>query len=311
MAIEDNTKFNDLGLDTKDQTNGYRSLNKDGTFKIQKINVPLTERINIFHWLITMSWSRFLVVVLIFYFLVNLIFASIYVAIGVENLTGVYATTPLQKFLEAFFFSAQTMTTLGYGRVAPLGFLANTFAAVESMLGLLAFALATGMVYGRFSKPSAKFIYSNNAVIAPYQDINGFMFRVANPLNNQLIEVEATLTLSMHRPNSQLRDFYLLELERPKVVFMPTMWTIVHPITSSSPLYKMTIQDYHEKDLEFIIMLKAFDESFSQTVYSRSSYKANEINWGQKFVYAISFDKGQRTVDLGKIDETTTVKINA
>ena len=143
--------------------------------------------------------TRFFGLVLLGYLIVNSFFASIYVLIGVEYLTGVDQSKGLGAFIEAFFFSAQTITTLGYGRVAPVGMVANIIAAIESMLGLLSFALATGLLYGRFSKPSAKIKYSENAVIAPYQDINGFMFRVVNPQANQLMEVEVTVSVSFQK----------------------------------------------------------------------------------------------------------------
>ncbi|MEH6405939.1 MAG: ion channel [Leeuwenhoekiella sp.] len=303
-------KFNDFGLGEKTTAGVYRAVNKDGSFNIKKNNLPLVEKINFFHNLVSMSWIRFFAVIILSYTALNILFACMYTLIGLEHLTGINATSTFDKFMEAFFFSAQTITTLGYGRVAPIGFLANVVAAAESMLGLLAFALATGMVYGRFSKPAAKIKYSNNSVIAPYQDINGLMFRVVNPHGNQLLEVEVTAALSVEREESKLRDFFVLDLERPKVVFLPAVWTIVHPITDASPFYKLTAESLIAKDAEIIIMIKAFDETFSQTVYSRSSYKASEIIWGEKFVYLITHEKDKISVDVSRIDETEKAQLN-
>ncbi len=310
MAENTKEKFNDLGLGTKGTAGNIRSLNKNGTFNVSKKNVPLLDRFNFFHSLITMPWLKFFLIIITGYFLANLLFAFVYMQIGIEHLTGIEGETYSDKFIEAFFFSSQTITTLGYGRVAPTGTLTNTIASVESMLGLLAFALATGLLYGRFSKPSAKIKYSNHAVIAPYQNINAFMFRVVNPLENQLLEVEVTVNLSMKRPNSELRDFFALELERPKVVFLPSVWTIVHPINASSPLYQLTEAEVHEKDAEFIIMMKAFDESFSQTVYSRSSYKVGELKWGEKFVYIMEQTDEGVSVDISRLDESAPAVLN-
>jgi inward rectifier potassium channel len=165
-------------------------------------------------------------------------------------------------------------------------------------------------MYGRFSKPFATIKYSSIAVIAPYKDINGFMFRVVNPKKNQLLEVEVNVNLSLKRENSDLRDFYSLELERSKVVFFPTMWTIVHPISEKSPLHKFKSEDLLEKDAEFIVVIKAFDESFSQSVYSRSSYKADEIKWGAKFTYLAKRDLKRISIDVGRIDETFESPLN-
>lgn len=304
-------KYNDLGLGVKEVSGVYRTLNKDGTFNVRKTNIPFLDRLNFFHSLVSMPWPRFLGLILIGYFVINILFASIYMLIGVEHLTGMKQVGgTFEQFMEAFFFSAQTITTLGYGRVAPLGLMANIVAATESMLGLLSFALATGMLYGRFSKPKATVKYSEHAVMAPYQDINGFMFRVVNVQENQLLEVEVTVSLSLRREQSELRDFFSLDLERSKVVFLPSVWTVVHPITDQSPLYTFTAEDLEARDAEFIVTMKAFDESFSQTVYSRSSYKPAEIKWGQKFVYLVTQEKDKITIDVERLDETYDAPMN-
>lgn len=301
-------KFNDLGFGTKG--NISRGLNKDGSFNTKKKNVPFLERMSFYHSLVSMSWKKFFFLILAAFFLVNILFAFIYLQIGTEHLTGVDGKTTFEKFTEAFFFSTQTLTTLGYGRVAPMGVAASTVAAIESTMGLLSFALATGLLYGRFSKPSAKIKYSYHGVIAPYREMNGFMFRVVNPLDNQLIEIEVSVTLSVKKPDSAMRDFFILELERSKVNFLPSTWTIVHPINSSSPLYGISEKQLLEKDAEFIVLMKAFDETFSQTVYSRSSYKANEIKWGEKFVYVIEQDEKGTSVNVSRIDETEKAVLN-
>ena len=310
MAKQHKDKFNDFGLGEKSSSNGFRALNKDGTFNITKINIPFFERLNFFHALVTMKWRHFFGFILVGYFVVNLIFATIYSFIGVENLTGTQGMRPFEQFMEAFFFSAQTITTLGYGRVAPLGLPANIVAAIESLLGLLFFALATGLLYGRFAKPNTKIKYSKKAVIAPYKTINSFMFRVVNPTENQLLEVEIEVSLSVKRDDSELRNFYTLDLERKKVMFFPAMWTVVHPITKDSPLFGLSTKEVSEKDAEFIVMLKAFDESFSSPVYSRTSYKADELFWGQKFVYPVLRENGKLLVDISKIDVTETAVLN-
>ena len=302
-------KFNDLGLGTKG-TSSIRSLNKDGSFNIKKTNVPFSERVNFYHSLVSMSWIKFFSIILTGFIIVNILFASIYVMIGVEHLTGIDGTSSFQKFTEAFFFSTQTLTTLGYGRGAPIGIGMSTVAAIESTLGLLSFALATGLLYGRFSKPVAKIKYSLHAVMAPYREMNGFMFRIVNPRDNQLIEIEVAVTVSMKKKDSDMRDFHFLDLERSKVNFFPMTWTIVHPINSSSPLHGLTEKELLEKDAEFIVLLKAFDEGFSQTVYSRSSYKASEIKWGEKFSYIIQQKDGNYTMDVSRLDETEKAILN-
>ena len=302
--------FDDLGLGTKATSRTFRSLNKDGSFNVRKVNVPFFERISFFNSLISMSWLRFNALIILTYLVVNLIFGTIYFFIGVENLTGIQAESTFDEFMEAFFFSSQTVTTLGYGRVAPIGTFANIVAALESMLGLLGFALATGMLYGRFSRPYARIKYSTYSVIAPYADHNAFMFKIVNPQSSQLLEVEVNVSLSMRRGDTGMRDFFPLELERSKVSFMPYTWTIVHPISDKSPFKQLDQITVFEKDVELIIMIKAFDESFSQTVYSRSSYKASEIKWGEKFVNLIVPENGEIKIDVSRLDETEKVELN-
>ncbi len=309
MTFKKGHKYNDLGLDTKSNA-GYRALNKDGSFNVTKKNVPFFERLNSYHSLVTMPWLHFFTIIIVVYFLINLFFATVYLMLGLEHLTGISGETLPNQFMEAFFFSAQTITTLGYGRVAPLGLLTNVVAAAESMLGLLIFALGTGLMYGRFSKPTATIKYSQYAVMAPYQQINAFMIRVVNPKNNQLVEVEVSMALSYTNPNSDTREFFILDTERQKVAFFPTTWTIVHPVNDTSPLNGLTQEDLHSRDAEFIVMIKAFDESFSQTVYSRSSYKATETKWGEKFVYLTERDGSGLIVDIGRIDETEKIDLN-
>lgn len=310
MAKFNPKKFNDLGLGTKASGGSVRALNKDGSFNVTKTHIPFLVRLNFYHWLVNMSWLRFFIVIFLAYLIINILFGFLYYSIGVEHLTGIRASDKQEEFMEAFFFSSQTITTLGYGRVAPVGMLANVVTAFESMLGLLSFALATGLLYGRFSKPTAKLRYSNIALIAPYLDINAFMFRVINPHSNQLMELEVTVTMSIRKLESELRDFHLLDLERSNVVFLPSVWTIVHPIDKSSPLYGLSKEDVIEKDIEFIIMIRAFDESFSQTVYSRSSYKGSELQWGYKFAYIMEQKANGISINVSRLDETVEAVLN-
>lgn len=292
---------NDLGFGAKD---GGRGLNKDGSFNVIRKGMPFLNSFETYHTLISISWTKFTLIVISFYIVINLIFASLFTLIGIENLAGIVGTSTSDKFLEAFFFSTQTLTTVGYGRISPVSHLASTIAAIESMLGLLGFALATGLLYGRFSRPNAHIKYSENAVMAPYKKGSGFMFRLVNERKNQLIEVEAGLTLSMRNAeNPKLRKFYNLKLEITKINFFPLSWTIVHPVDENSPLFGLSESELEETGAEFIVLIKAFDDTFSQTIYSRSSYKFNEIVWGARFVPMIEYTPNGTVLDLTKINE--------
>ncbi|MDQ6738689.1 MAG: ion channel [Gemmatimonadota bacterium] len=242
-----------------------------------------------YHTLLGMSWGRFLALVAAFYVLVNAVFALAYLACGPGALIGTGFGGHSQffsDFFRAYFFSVETFGTIGYGNITPSGIPANILLTVESFIGLLSAALATGLVFARFSRPTAAIVYSRNAVIAPYRDMTAFMFRCANARSNQLIEVSVRIMYSriVLRPNGdRVREFTSLPLEFDKVTFFALSWTVVHPIDSASPLFGCSAAALAEGEAEFLVLLSGNDETFSQTVHSRTSYRATEIVWGAKF----------------------------
>ena len=233
-----------------------------------------------------------------------MVFAFIYYLAGLDHLMGIMGRNDFDKFMEAFFFSAQSFTTVGYGRVSPEGMVTNIVAAFEALIGLLSLALATGLLYGRFSRPVPKIIYSKNALIAPYKDITGFMFRIANKQKSQMVDVEIRVMLSIfeNTNGSKARQFYNLKLEYRSINFFPTLWTVNHPIDKNSPLNGITETALKAGQAEFLVLLKGFDDTFSQTVHHRYSYTADEVVWGRKFVniYGVD-DDGNGTVALERI----------
>ena len=306
-------EFKDLGFGTRASEGGTRLLNQDGSFNIERRGLKDGWTVNMYHSLITMSWAKFTCLVIAFYIISNLVFAILYLSAGIENLEGVSGTSGFGKFLDAFFFSSQTITTVGYGKMNPHGIFSNTIAAVESMFGLMGFAFATGLLYGRFSRPVAKIIYSHQSIIAPYNDGAAFMFRVANGRKNALIEIECQVVFSFNEMvnGKTKRVFHVLPLEREKINFLFSSWTIVHPINDQSPMFQMTRDDLIKSEAEVTILFKAFDDSFSQTVYSRSSYKAQEMVVGAKFANIHCKEKGVPYVDLHRIDEIELVDLPA
>jgi len=299
-------EFKDLGFGAKVSSQRKRLLNKDGSFNVERRSLPFFESLSFYHALLEMSWIKFNGVVLLAYIIANLFFASLYMLIGINNLGGITGVTVFDKFLDAFFFSGQTITTVGYGVIHPVGFWASVISLIESMTGLLGFALATGLLYGRFSRPNAKIIYSKKAVIAPYRDTMAFEFRIANARKNQLIDVEilVVLTMKILEKGQHTRSYNELSLERKKINFFPLTWTIVHPIDENSPLHGISADEFMEADPEFLILIKAFDDTFSQSVHSRSSYAVNEIIWGAKFknIY-IESKNGTTAVDMSLFHE--------
>jgi inward rectifier potassium channel len=293
----------DPGLGEKFGKHTKRIINQNGSFNVKRNNRRLNPK-DIYHFLVNLSWTRFLLVILAGYLLVNLLFGSVYFFIGVENLRNSLNSTPMNNFLSAYFFSIQTFTTVGYGGIVPDGFSANLVASFEALVGLLSFALATGLLYGRFSRPSARILFSRNAVIAPYKDIKALMFRVANLRNNDLIEVEANLLTVFADPVNHNRKYYGMKLERKSVYFFPLSWTIVHPIDEDSPFYNKSAKELKELQTEVLVQFKAFDDTFSQTVHTRFSYIVDEIIWNAKFKPAFEPDeKGEIIFDLDRIHD--------
>jgi inward rectifier potassium channel len=314
MAILHRKKFNpedDLGFGSQPVMKSQPLLNRDGSVNVRRKGVSIFNTADNYHNLIRMGWGKFWLLVLSGYVVVNIIFAFIYMALGSDNLYGADGSTGLDHFFNAFFFSAQTMSTVGYGHISPKGMAANSVAALESMLGLLAFALATGLLYGRFSRPSAKISYSKNILVAPYQgDGKGLMFRLANLRKNILIglSVEVIFSYNEDVDGKPVRRFFPLELERKQVSILTISWTVVHPLDDNSPLRDMTPEELKRTEASFSILLKAFDDTFSQTVHSRAAYYFSDIVWNAKFTPTFDRDDdGTIVLDLSKLHDYVSI----
>ncbi|GGG92704.1 MULTISPECIES: ion channel [Pedobacter] len=302
-------QFNDdLGFASNPVTKNQRMINPDGSANIERTGLPWFKFDDTYTRLVTMSWPRFFLVILVAYLLVNTFFAILYNLIGIENLVGANGVTLRDQFFDAFFFSAQTISTVGYGHISPQGFITSVLAAFESMLGLLAFALATGLLYGRFSRPTSKVSFSKKMVIAPYKNGHGLMCRLVNLRRNQLIEVEVQMVMSYNEmvDDKQVRRFYPLQLERDKISILSLNWTLVHPITEESPLFEKSLIELQLAEVEVFVMLKAFDDTFAQTIHTRTSYQDEEIEMDARFEKMYYHNEAGKTVmDYSKLDEIT------
>lgn len=304
---------NELGFGTKTSSQKTRLINKDGSFNIDRIEQSRYGSTSYYHALITMKWQKFNFIVFTYFVIINLLFACCYYFSGMEGLKGWEAASEKDKFLEAFFFSTQTLSTVGFGRISPGNNISSSIAAIESLVGLLGFALATGLLYGRFSRPVARLIFSKNAIIAPWKEGTAFQFRLANKMrNSQITDMNCRVTVAKYEieNGTKIRRFRPMELELKNIVFFPMSWTINHPINEDSPLWGMTAKDMEEADVEFLISLNGFDDTFSQTVNSRYSYTYQELIFGAKFISVFSTNsKGTTSQDLRKISDYELVKL--
>lgn len=284
----------------------HRLLNRDGSFNVSRDGLGIWEALNPYHSLLTMSWPQFLGGLTGAILVVNAIFAVAYLMCGAGALATPATGMPEGRFLQAFFFSVETFATIGYGHVYPVGVASNTVMTVESIVGLIGVALTTGIMFARFSRPTAKIRFSKVALIAPYRGITAFEFRLANVRASQMVQLEAKVLFSRFgtRDGGIRRDFVELTLERRQVTFFPLSWTIVHPIDEASPLWGVTAEELTASDAEFLVMLTGYDETFASTVHTRTSYKPHEILWGAK--YASVFEKpgedGMIKIDVGRLD---------
>ncbi|MCB0400924.1 MAG: K+ channel, inward rectifier [Flavobacteriales bacterium] len=307
MAFKKFKNFTNSGFGSNLSNEGYRLITKNGKFNTRKEGLSFFERFDLFHTLTHMHPLPFFLLLFTAFISMNLLFTGLYLAVGLSDLQGATGN----NFSDAFFFSVQTITTVGYGGIHPTGTALNLIAGTEAFVGLLSFAVATGLLYGRFSRPKNKLIFSANALISPYGEINGLMARVANPKNSQLINAEAKMIFSqvMDDQGAPTRSFYTLDLELNHIALFVSSWTIVHPINEDSPLSGATVADLKARNAELILLINAYDETYNQPIHVRTSYKPEEILEKVKFTRILGHNEhGQSTISLNKISDYETVE---
>ncbi len=304
---------NDTGFGSNPNSVGGRFINKDGSFNLKREGVPFFRRIGVYQRMLSLPMWRFILVILAFYFVINIVFTGIYLFMGYDQLDGMIADTPWDRIKEVFYFSTQTFTTLGYGRINPRGDGANIVSSLEALTGFLSFAIATGLIYGRFAKPKAYLQFSHMAVICPFKGKTALMFRFATYKDNHTltnVEIKVNIALMVEENGHQEYRFYDLVLERTKVDSLPMNWTVVHAIDENSPLIGLNKEDIAAADVELYVLITGFDEVYSSPVLQRTSYTYKEMVFDAKFIpmYRESTD-GQTTIlEMHKINETKDVR---
>jgi inward rectifier potassium channel len=293
------------GFDTNTGNTAGRLFTKDGNPNVIRKGVKFLNQFSVYHTLLNMSFRKYLALILISYFLINLLFACIYFAVGPEKLGINEATNcSINAFSECFFFSAQTLTTVGYGRISPHDFNTSAISAFESLLGLLLFSVITGLSYARFAKPESKLMFSDNILITPFQETNAMMFRLVSPTDHLLTDVNINVTLAIleNKNGKMLPQFYPIFLESNKAISLPLNWTVVHKINEESPLYNIPYSDYTSRKVEFLVFVKAYDENYSNHVQQRTSYIPSDIIPNAKFVQMF-YRNEEETATVLEIDK--------
>jgi inward rectifier potassium channel len=302
--------MDDTGFGTSSNNTGGRFFNKNGKPNAVKRGVTILERYSWYHTMLEMKAGKFVLLLFTIFICANLVFAGIYFLIGTGHLNGIDPSLPaFEKFSKVFFFSTQTFTTVGYGHISPSGFWASTVSTFEAFMGLLSFAIATGLFYGRFSRPQIYLKFSENALIAPYKEGTALMFRMS-PYKAEA-EVKLTLAISTEENGKTVDKFFNLDMELSKINTLALSWTIVHPINDKSPLWGFTRDDFASADLEILVFVKAFDEVFANNVIGRTSYVASQIVYGAKFnlMFQPNEDKTKTVLDLGKLNDYNSVPL--
>jgi inward rectifier potassium channel len=299
----------DLGLGGKlSERSRVRLLNHDGTFNVRRNDLGPFHPFNVYHTLLSLPVPRLLGLMAAFYVVVNLFFAALYWLAGSDALVGA-ASAPLARFEDSLFFSVQTLATIGYGRLVPNTRIANILVALEALVGLLGFAILSGLLFARFTRPTAKIVFSRNAIIAPYDNGWALMFRLVNLRNHDLTDVRAVVSFArwVEENGSRRRRFDLLALERQSIIFMPLHWVIVHPIDGQSPLRGLSMDSLNAADPEIVCLITADDETFAQTVHAKTSYDKADIVWGARFRDMYTFDVDHVAIDLTRLHDLDPV----
>lgn len=298
----------DPGLGEKFSARTQRLVNRDGTFNVRRLG-PAWVPGDWYHYGVSLSWPRFIGSALGWFVVLNIMFTLAFLVLGYyESLLGAPPVrTWYEKFLYTFFFSVQTFTSVGYGVLSPRGLVSGLLSSLEALVGVLTFALITGLLYARFSRPTAQILFSDAAIITPpdEQGLRRLMLRVANKRTNTVIDMTARLLFSVMNPDFT-RRYYALALERDQVTFFPLNWTLVHDITPDSPLYGLTAPQLAEENAEILVLLRGFDDTYAQDINARSSYRYDELRWSHRFVrpYRTVAETGETLLDLSLISTT-------
>lgn len=271
----------------------WRLVSRDGRDSLLRRNLPRDPLHDLYHLLLSATWAQLIGCYALAFLALNALFALLY---WLGGHSVVNATT----FPDDFFFSVQTMCTIGYGVMAPQGLYANVLATLEAFTGVVTFAIATGIAFAKFSRPTARVLFSRVAVVRPWEGIPALQFRMANLRGNRIIEAHLTLTMARNEviEGESMRRFHDLALVRATATFFALSWTAVHPIDASSPLYGLTRDELEHDEVEIVVSLLGIDENFAQTVHARHSYVASELVWNARFADVLVRDAdGRRGID--------------
>jgi inward rectifier potassium channel len=281
---------------------------KNGHLEIENSGKWYTYWREPYRLMLVVPWFLFLGIIALFYILVNVFFACIYI------MGDHIANARSGDFFDAYFFSVQTFASIGYGAMYPKTFIGNLIVSFEAIVGLVSIALLTGISFARFSRPTARIMFSKFAVISSYNGQSTLMVRCANARGNQVLEAQVRLTLlrdEITMEGNPIRRVYDLKLLRDRTYSFSLGWTIFHPTDDSSPLFNLNSNDLQQQNTTLIITINGHDETVAQTVHDRHDYHAGDVIFNYRFVDMITFlPNGDRIIDYSKIHKIEAIEIS-
>jgi inward rectifier potassium channel len=273
-----------------------------GKIEFTKINATTWDWRDVYHWILSLNWPRFAALVLGFFLALNLVFAAAYTVRG-----GCIAEMQPGNFLEAMFFSVETLATVGYGHMYPATVYGHVVTTIEIVAGMFWMAVITGLIFVRFSRPTARIVFSNSAVITRFDGRPTLMLRVANLRHQSMVEAEFRLMLLRNEPVLEgdfARRFYPLKLTVERLIMFPVALTLRHVIDEQSPLHGMTVEDFERTDTRLMSSVVCVDSVIQAPVQSQHDYAWRDIHFGKRFVEIYTeTDEGKLTVDYGRLHE--------
>lgn len=285
----------------------WRILNKDGTFNIAKDRYKRFPWEDLYHSLLRVTWKRFFSIVAAIYVAVNLLFGAIYFSLGRNALEGINPQNETERFFDSLFFSVQTLATIGYGKISPHGIPANFVVMLEALTGILGIAVITGILFARFSRPTARVLFSHNALLAPHNGEPCLIFRMANKRYNQIVDADVSVVVVINQITKEGQSFrnpFELKLQRSHSAFFNLSWTVIHTIDAQSPLHGLSKKDLEKLEAEVIVTITGIDDTFSSTVHAKTSYSPEELITGHRFADILrKMPDGRIFVDLHRFHD--------
>ena len=303
-------RIKDPGIGDSSSPIAKRIIDTNGSFNVEHVNKKVNF-LETYNFLLRISWKQFYFLSFLAYCVLNVIFAVLYIIIGMDQLEDPSSHLS-NDFFEAFFFSCQTFTTVGYGAMAPHGFASGMLSAVEAFVGLLFFAFVTGLLYGRFSKPKPSLRFSKHLVLRDYKDGKALMFRIVSNKQGVMIRPRVTMTLSISLPNTEgeyTNNFYTLRPERDHITYLPATWTVVHQLEDDGPFFQFDDLELVKQHGEILIMVSYYDEAFNSEINQMYSYLLKDIKIDYRFIKAYTYNnEGKMTIDYALFDSIESFK---